>query len=129
VIYIDSSVVLADLFTEHRNPAATTLWLQDLVSSRLLEYEIWNRIHVRKPTPQLAARARFLTGHVGFIEMTPVVLARALNPFPLALRTLDALHVASLVYMRQTDETISLASYDKKMLAAAEALSIPLYRL
>jgi predicted nucleic acid-binding protein len=128
VIYIDSSVVLADLLTEHRNPTAT-LWRQDLVSSRLLEYEIWNRIHVRKPTPQLADRARFLIEHIDFIEMTPAVLARALSSFPLPLRTLDALHVASLIYMHQTDETISLASYDRKMQAAAEAFSIPLYQL
>jgi hypothetical protein len=128
VIYVDSSVVLADLFTEQRNPAIS-LWLQDVVSSRLLEYEVWNRIHVHKPIPRLADRARLLIEHIEFIEMTPAILARALKPFPTPLRTLDSLHIASLTYLHQSEQTVALASYDNKMLAAARALHIPLYDL
>jgi hypothetical protein len=128
VIYIDSSVVLADLFTEERNPPAS-IWLQDLMSSRLLEYEVWNRIHVREPPNGLIARTRLLLEHVEFIEMVPAALKRALEPFPISLRTLDALHISSLMYARQSDQTIALASYDKKMLAAARVLQIPLHQM
>ena len=43
MIYLDSSVVLSRLLAEDRSPPET---LADaaLVSSRLLEYEIWNRL-------------------------------------------------------------------------------------
>ena len=46
MIYLDTSVVLAQLLAEdHRPPAA--LWSETLVSSRLMEYEIWTRLHAR----------------------------------------------------------------------------------
>jgi hypothetical protein len=49
VIYIDSSVVLADLFAESKSPPES-LWNRDLGSSRLLVYEVWNRLAVRRLT-------------------------------------------------------------------------------
>ena len=128
MIYIDSSVALADLFTEHRIPP-DALWSERLVSSKLLEYEIWNRIHVRQPMQRLAERARLLIDHVELLEMTPNVLARALRPFPIAVRTLDALHIATMDYLHQIGHTVALATFDKRMLAAAVALKIPVHPL
>jgi predicted nucleic acid-binding protein len=128
VIYVDASVLLAELFTEARNPPPS-FWRQSLVSSRLLEYEVWNRIHVRNLPHSLVRRAEFLLEYIQFLEMTPSILERALKPFPAALRTLDALHVASLDYAHQRDATVVLASYDKQMLAAARALDIPIHGL
>jgi len=43
------------------------------------------------------------------------------------LRTLDALPVASLEFLRDRGQSIELASYDERMLAAAWALRIPLF--
>ena len=126
MIYLDSSVVLADLFTERRN-VSDSFWREDLVSSRLLEYEVWNRIHARGLAHAKGERAKFLIDQIDLIDMTPAVLARALKPFPTPLRTLDVLHVASLDYLYQNDETVALASYDKRMLAGARALHLPLY--
>lgn len=40
MIYLDSSVALAHLLVEDRVPPAA-LWAEPLVSSRLLEYELW----------------------------------------------------------------------------------------
>jgi hypothetical protein len=45
--YLDSSVALAHLLVEDRVPPAA-LWAEPLVSSRLLEYELWTRIHARR---------------------------------------------------------------------------------
>ena len=56
-------------------------------------------------------------------------MAHAVEPFPIPLRTLDALHVASLEFLRGHGLTIELASYDERMLAAARALRIPLFAL
>ena len=58
--------------------------------------------------------------------MSRPVLARALEPWPVPLRTLDALHLATLVFLRDGGEPIELASYDHRLLAAARALGIPI---
>jgi hypothetical protein len=52
------------------------------------------------------------------------VLKNKLSEYVCLAAAGDALHVATLVYVRQTDVAIELASYDKQMLAAARALDI-----
>ncbi len=44
--YLDTSVELAQILTEDRAPPES-LWKEELISSRLLEYEVWNRLHAR----------------------------------------------------------------------------------
>ena len=44
MIYVDTSVALAHLLAEDRRPPEA-LWTEELVTSRLLEYELWNRLH------------------------------------------------------------------------------------
>jgi predicted nucleic acid-binding protein len=127
VIYVDSSVVLADLFDERRT-VPDSFWREELVSSRLLEYEAWNRIHARELAQAKGERARVLISNINFIEMTPDVLSRALRPFAIVLRTLDSLHVATLAHLHASGPSTRLASYDKRMMAAAELLDIQLYR-
>jgi hypothetical protein len=128
MIYLDTSVALAHLLAQDRSPPAT-LWQEQLIASRLLEYELWNRIHARGLSRSHGEETRSLIGRVALIELAPTVLARALEPFPIALRTLDALHVASLEFLRERGQKVELASYDERMLAAARALRIPLVAL
>jgi hypothetical protein len=128
MIYIDTSDALAHLLAEDRTPPER-LWQVPLIASRLLEYEVWNRIHLRGLGRSHGEDVRALLGHVALIELSPPVLARALEPFPTAVRTLDALHLASLEFLRSRGQTIELASYDERMLAAARALRIPLFAL
>jgi hypothetical protein len=45
------------------------------------------------------------------------------------VRTLDALHLASLEFLRERGQEVSLASYDSRMLECAESLSFPIYAL
>lgn len=103
-------------------------WRQPLVSSRLLEYEVWTRLHSRRLGPSHGAEARAILGHVNLIELTPVVLARALEPFAVSVRTLDALHLASIEFLRARRDDLELASFDERMLRAARALNIPVYQ-
>jgi hypothetical protein len=63
------------------------------------------------------------------VEMISPVLARALEPFPTAVRTLDALHLASIEFLREQSIDIELASYNTRMLTAARRLKVPIYRL
>jgi predicted nucleic acid-binding protein len=126
VIYLDTSVALAHLLAEDRVPDET-IWQQPLVSSRLLEYELWTRIHARKLTQSHGEQVRALVGRIALLELAEPVLARAREPFPVPLRTLDALHLASIDFLRSRRQSVALASYDERMLDAARALEIPLF--
>lgn len=128
MIYLDSSVALAHLLAEDRMPPAA-LWQAPLIASRLVEYEIWNRIHARRLGRSHDEEVRALIGRLALIELAPPVLARALEPFPLAVRTLDALHLASIEFLRSRGQSVELASYDDRLAAAARALKIPLFAL
>ena len=57
------------------------------------------------------------------------MLARALEPWSVPLRTLDALHLAAVEYLCRQGEPIELASDDNRVLAAARALTIPVAEL
>ena len=128
MIYLDTSVALAHILAEDRAPPAA-LWEQPLIASRLLEYEIWIRLQARRLGESHNEDARALVGRVALIELVPPVLARALEPFPIPVRTLDALHLASIEFLRLQGQTIELASYDDRLLLASKALGIPIAAL
>jgi len=129
VIYVDSSVVLAQLLAEDRLPGPAFWQTGPLVSSRLLEYEVWNRINGRGLSPSHADDVRLLLGRLAFLELVPPVLARALEPFPTPVRTLDALHLASIELLRGFGQRPMLATYDQRLANAASFLGITLAAL
>ena len=128
MIYLDTSVALAHLLAEDRRPAEE-LWSQPLVASRVLEYELWTRLNARRLGASHGEAARQLLSRLAILELQPNVLARALEPFPTPVRTLDALHLASLLFLRDQGQRLELASYDDRLVAAAEALEIPIARV
>lgn len=129
MIYLDTSVVIAHLFGETLRPREA-LWDETgLISSRLLEYEVWVRVNGRGLAGSRGQAARTLLDRVFLVELTPTVLARAVDPFATPVRTLDALHLATIEFLRAERQSVYLASYDRRMLAAATALKIPLAML
>jgi predicted nucleic acid-binding protein len=125
VIYLDTSVALAHLLAEDRRPP-DSLWRQPLAASRLLEYELWTRLNARRLGASHGELARRLVERLAILELLPNVLARALEPFPAPVRTLDALHLASIEFLRGRGQAVELASYDERLIVAASALGIPL---
>ena len=123
MIYLDTSVALAQVLGEDRRPPVW-LWDRPLLSSRLLEYEMWTRIHARGLGESHSESVRMLLGRLAFIELSPPVLVRALEPFPGVVRTLDALHLASIEFLRARQRDVELASYDDRLVAAARRLGI-----
>ena len=124
MIYVDSSIALAYLFSEVRVPPPS-IWEVPLVASRLLEYEVWTRLHARSGLTNVHfERADEVIGRVILMDLSPEVLARALKPFPRPLRTLDALHLATMEYLRSDGVAVELASYDTRLTTAAKALDI-----
>ncbi len=126
MIYLDSSVALAALLAEDRVPPER-LWEGSVVSSRLLEYEVWTRVHARSLARSHEESVRALLARVAFVELAPSVLERALEPFPTPVRTLDALHLASLEFLRKTGQKVELATFDERQATAAKRMRIPLF--
>ena len=125
MIYLDTSVALAHLLAEDRRPP-DSLWGRPLVSSRLLEYELWTRLNARGLGASHGEAARRMVERLGVLELLPDVLARALEPFPVPVRTLDALHLASIEFLRARGQKVELASYDDRLSAAARGVGIPI---
>jgi hypothetical protein len=123
LIYLDSSVVLARVFAEANSPS-DAFWLQRFTSSKLLEYEVMNRVNQRADVAQRADNARVLIDNVELVDLPPVALARALAPFPTPVKTLDGLHLATMDYLRANGQTFRLASYDRRLIAAASAMGV-----
>lgn len=121
MIYVDTSVVLAQLLAEDRRPNSY-LWDEPLITSRLLEYEVWNRINARNLAESHGEAVRLLMGRLAFVELAVPVLARALRPFPTTVRTLDALHLASADFLRDQGQIVQMATYDTRMLDASRAM-------
>ncbi|WP_420636696.1 hypothetical protein [Candidatus Palauibacter sp.] len=59
------------------------------------------------------------------LELASPVVARALDAFPVAVHTLDALHLSSIEFLRSRALAVELASYDRRMVRRAQAMGIP----
>jgi predicted nucleic acid-binding protein len=128
VIYIDSSIALAHLLAEPRMTGAA-FWDAPLVSSQLLQYEVWNRIHAYGLSGTHREEATALVGRVLLVDLSRLALGRALEPFPMPVRTLDGLHLATIEFLRAQGVSAELATYDNRLLAAARALGLPVAAL
>ena len=122
MIYLDSSVALAYLLAEDRYPS-NALWHESVVSSRLLECEVWNRINARRLQDSHGDAVRGLISRIAVIEMVPPVLRRALQPFPVPVRTLDDPSGGHRVHPHSRSKRHP-ASYDERMVGAARLLGI-----
>jgi PIN domain len=105
------------------------LWDAELTSSRLLEYEVWNRLNAYGLVVSHGNRAQARLNRINLTEISEPALARALEPFLTPIRTLDALHLATIEFLRRRGELVELASYDNRMIAAARALGFALFDL
>jgi hypothetical protein len=119
MIYLDSSVALEDRYP------SSALWDWPIVSSRLLECEVWNRMNARRLQESHGDVVRALIARIALIEMIPPVLSRVLEPFPASVRTIDAIHLAAIEFIRAQGARVQLASYDERLVGAARLLGIP----
>jgi predicted nucleic acid-binding protein len=128
MIYVDTSVVLAQIYGEDRSPD-DALWRETLVSSRLTHYETWVRLNARGLSASHGNIARETLGRLAIVELSPLVLERAQEPFPVPVRTLDALHLATMAFLAGQRQRPVLATYDSRMAAAATRLGFDLHAL
>ncbi len=128
MIYVDTSVILAHILAEDRSPE-DALWKETLVSSRLTHYETWTRLHARRLGASHGDLARDALGRLAIVELSQAVLERALESFPVPVRTLDALHLATLSFLVGQKQRPVLATYDARMAEAAAKLGFDLHPL
>lgn len=125
MIYLDSSALVKLAVTEPES-AALADWLRDSsqlvrVSSPLVRVEVPRAVW--RADPGSLPQAYTIVRRLREIRMTEAVLTRAAGVRPNVLRTLDAIHVASAMAVR--DNLTALVSYDKRILAAAQDAGLP----
>lgn len=116
--YVDSSVMLAYLLMQDRRPTPE-FWTRQLTTSRLTEYEVYSRLYRQQLAEPHVSRAAELIGLPLTLDLSAEVLERARHPFPVPLRTLDALHLASADWLRQEGFAVKFATYDARLREAA----------
>lgn len=128
MIYLDTSVALAHILAEDRHPSIE-LMDAPLISSRLLEYELFTALSAQGRRESHLRHAEALLQRVAMVELDRPILERVKQPFPRPLRTLDALHVSTFDYLRRLGQPIALASYDHRMLDVSRALAFDVVEL
>lgn len=135
VAYLDSSVVLrhillGEIAIEH------AFAVERVVASELLEIECRRVLHRYRlngdlddeSLPQALERLDRVLAGVTLLALTQRVKKRAMDSFPVVVRTLDALHLASAVVYAESyadsesDETLLIFSHDEAMNRCARAL-------
>jgi len=129
IAYLDSSVILRLVLNE---PSPLREWpdVDHGVTSALAEVEVLrtlDRLRFLTPAidPQVLAGRREAAFRIveglETIEITRVVLARAAQPLPTPLGTLDAIHLVSAMGWREQFESLIFATHDAALSAAARA--------
>ncbi len=86
------------------------------------------RLHARR-LGQSHGPAREALDRLAVIELSPIVLERAVEPFPVPVRALDALHLATLSFLAAQRQRPALATYDSRIADAATRLGFALHPL
>lgn len=126
--YVDSSVLLRVILGE---PGRLESWarIDRAVSSELLRLECLrtiDRARIRLGlTDDVVARYRGAVIEaceaLTFVPLDGAVLARASEPFPTLLGSLDAIHLASAILVRDQFEGLILTTHDAELALAGHA--------
>lgn len=127
--YVDTSVLLRIVLGE---PEPLREWrrIEQALASELIRVEALRsidraRVLLRLDDDEVAdRRAGVLELLSGFTlaRIDGRVLARAADPFPTLIRTLDAIHLATADLARRTVKNLVFATHDQELGTAAKAL-------
>ena len=127
-VYVDSSVLLRIILGE---PDRLRIWptITNAVSSELIRLECLRtidraRVRLGLEDARIARyRADVLEAVDTFtlVALNSVVLERASEPFPTALGSLDAIHLASALLARDNIGDLAFATHDDELGMAAQA--------
>ena len=133
-VYVDSSVLLRVVLGE---PNRLRIWpkITNAVSSELIRLECLRtidraRIRLRLEDGLVAKhRAEVLEAveALSLVALDSIVLERASEPFPTLMGSLDAIHLASALLIRDELEGLEFATHDDKLGIAARAMGFLVY--
>ena len=119
--YADSSAILKLLIAERESVDLADFIDFTIKSSALTRVEIIRVLH--KIAPEKIAQAQVILAGIDLTALNPAILSAAENFAPaITLKSLDALHVASILFLGTSVE--GLISYDKQMIKNAKELGI-----
>ena len=126
--YVDASVLLRVI--QGATDALPSWGLITPVSSQLVRVEclrVIDRARTKGLTDDLTAardRTAVLEALSAFslLAVTDAVLQRAADPFPTALGTLDAIHLASALELRAEFPDLEIATHDRELAVAAQSI-------
>jgi uncharacterized protein len=125
VIYLDTSAFVKLIRGEEETSALQAFLRQrpgaPLVSSALLVVE--TRRAILRQAPGQLARADLLLTRIDQVDVTRAVLEAASRLPDPALRSLDAIHLATALQLDQDLE--ALVTYESRLAAAAERQKLP----
>jgi len=134
VSYLDSSVALPHILLGEA-AIVHALSAERVVSSELLEIECRRVIHRCRMrgdlddvgVVQAGDRLDALLRGISLIGLSPEIKKRAMGAFPVGVKTLDALHLASALVVSEklTDEKVAIFSHDAALNRCARALGFP----
>jgi predicted nucleic acid-binding protein len=118
--YVDTSALVKLVVAEPETTALRS-WLEevdrDVVSCDLVRTELMRA--VRRVVPDRALQARAVLDSVTLVEVRAAVFEEAGRLDPSALRSIDAIHLASALDLG--DDLEGLVTYDDRLAEAAEA--------
>ena len=121
-LYVDSSALVKLLVSERESNALKAYFVAtSLVTSVITPIEV-GRLLRRRGFEDEVAQREFFDG-VEIRELDDGVAERAASLQPIALRTLDAIHLASAIDLRA--ELDGFVTYDAQLAEAARALRLP----
>lgn len=132
IAYLDTSALLR-LVLRERGSLEELLAAKTLVSSELLAVEslrtldrlrLQGALSVEDAASRRATVSQWLEA-VDLVLVQRPILARASEPFPTPLGTLDALHLATaLVWRDRMQQTLVMATHDRDLAVAARSFGI-----
>jgi predicted nucleic acid-binding protein len=124
VIYLDSSALLKLLY-EERESTALAEWLSarpgaPLVSSELAKVEVIRAC--RRVNAEALPEARALLAELDLVPLSRDVVDQAAEVGETYLRSLDAIHLASALSIRE--DLFAFVAYDQRLAGAASAAGL-----
>ena len=127
--YLDSSVVLRKLL-DQPNVLKEFPKIRQALSSSLLRLECLRTLDrmaridrvTNEELAELRSRFFLLLDHISLIPLNESVLLKAEQSFPTPLGSLDSLHLATAMLLRQQqNESLIFATHDQQLALAAKA--------
>ena len=119
--YLDSSAILKTIFDEQERPDLLRLLNSQSTSSRLSKIEV--RRTVARLVPTKTAEVNLELDKINFLPISnPILMAAENFSSEITLRTLDSIHIATVMSLEGSIE--GLITYDRQMIANAKLLGI-----